>query len=356
MSNYIEYKDKMAFHPGYYIKEFIDETGLTQEEFAIRLGTTPKNISILVRGEQSISVDIATKLSRMLGTSVVYWLNIQNMYDSVLAEMNSDELLNDEKEIFKSIDYSYFRKYFGLPDLLRKTDEQIKELRTFLNVSSLTYFNQPNLEVSFRNASEQMTAANTIRANMMVQIASNLSLKDKTNKFNKKAFEEAADKAAELTCNHDSFDKTIKELFADAGVSFVIMPNLPGSKTNGATKKMGDFIMLMVNDRRLHADTFWFTLFHEIGHILNGDYGISFDKEIGDKELLADEYAKNKLIPSDSYERFISQGVFTRSSIVRFAHEINRAPGIIVGRLQHEKYIKENDPRYNSLRVKYKVL
>jgi len=356
MSNYIEYKDKIAFHPGYYIKEIIDDSGLTQEEFAYRLGTTPKNISILVRGDQSISVDIATKLSRMLGTSVVYWLNIQNMYDSVLAEMNSEELLNDEKEILRSVDYSYFRKYFGLPDLPRKTDEQIKELRMFLNVSSLTYFIEPNLEVSFRSANKQMTDANIIRANMMVQIASNLSLNEKINKFNKKKFEEAADKAVELTCNHDSFDKTIKKLFADAGVSFVIMPNLPGSKTNGATKKMGDYIMLMVNDRRLYADTFWFTLFHEVGHILNGDYGISFEEEKGEKEQRADNYAMNKLIPADSYARFINQRDFSRRSIVRFANEINRAPGIIVGRLQHEEYIKKNDPIYNSLRVKYKVL
>ena len=46
------------------------------------LGTTPKNISILIRGEQSLSIDIAMKLSRMLGTSVSYWLNLQNAYDA----------------------------------------------------------------------------------------------------------------------------------------------------------------------------------------------------------------------------------------------------------------------------------
>lgn len=34
MGNYIEYDDKMAFHPGYYIKEIVEESGLTQEDFA----------------------------------------------------------------------------------------------------------------------------------------------------------------------------------------------------------------------------------------------------------------------------------------------------------------------------------
>ena len=42
MSNYIEYNGKIAFHPGYYIKEIVEESGLTQEDFAKRLDTTPK--------------------------------------------------------------------------------------------------------------------------------------------------------------------------------------------------------------------------------------------------------------------------------------------------------------------------
>ena len=72
MSNYIEYNDEIAFHPGYYIKEIVDESGLTQEDFAKRLGTTPKNLSVLINGEQSLSIDIAAKLSRMLGKSKTF--------------------------------------------------------------------------------------------------------------------------------------------------------------------------------------------------------------------------------------------------------------------------------------------
>ena len=48
-----------------------------------------KNLSILVRGEQSLSIDIAMKLSRMLGTSVDYWLNLQKSYDALIAEFES---------------------------------------------------------------------------------------------------------------------------------------------------------------------------------------------------------------------------------------------------------------------------
>ena len=65
MSNYIKYNDEVAFHPGYYLKEIVEDSGLTQEDFARRLGTTPKNLSILIRGDQNLSIDIAGKLSRM---------------------------------------------------------------------------------------------------------------------------------------------------------------------------------------------------------------------------------------------------------------------------------------------------
>lgn len=92
MSEYIEYGNKVAFHPGYYIKEIIAESGLTQEDFAKRLDTTPKNLSILVRGEQSLSKDIAMKLSRLLGTSIGYWLNLQKTYDTLMAEFDSAQL------------------------------------------------------------------------------------------------------------------------------------------------------------------------------------------------------------------------------------------------------------------------
>ena len=134
MSNYIEYNDKIAFHPGYYIKEIIDDSGLTQEDFAKRLGTTPKNLSILIRGEQSLSIDIATKLSRLLGISLTYWLGLQQAYDEKIADFLSQEELKKEKEVFKQIDYKYFRENFRLPDFPRKVEEQIKALRELKDV------------------------------------------------------------------------------------------------------------------------------------------------------------------------------------------------------------------------------
>jgi addiction module HigA family antidote len=295
MSNYIEYKDTIAFHPGYYIKEIVDESGLTQEDFAKRLDTTPKNLSLLIRGEQSLSIDIAMKLSRMNGASVGYWLNLQNAYNTLVAEFKSEKELAEEKVVFKSLDYKYFRENYGLPSLSGKTDEQIKRVREFLNVATLKVLTKRDMAVSFRSFSEELSENEIIKANAMVQIAANKVLKVDAPKFNRKKLEKAVSYALTLTENSEDFYSQIYKAFLNSGVVFVILPNLPGSKINGATKKMGENIMLMVNDRRLNTDSFCFTLFHEIGHIMNGDYGISFEKETGEQESLADEYARECL-------------------------------------------------------------
>jgi len=355
MSNYIEYNDTIAFHPGYYIKEIVDESGLTQEDFAKRLDTTPKNLSLLIRGEQSLSIDIAMKLSRMLGTSVSYWLNLQNSYDALVAEFKSVNELAEERIVFESLDYKYFRDYYGLPNLPRKIDEQIKHVREFLNVATLKVFTKRDMAVSFRSSTEELPETSTIKANAMVQIATNIALKVDAPKYNKQKFEKAVSYALTLTENHDEFYPLIYKAFYDAGVVFVILPNLPGSKINGATKKVGDNIMLMVNDRRLNADSFWFTLFHEIGHVMNGDYGISFEKETGEQELQADTFAEDSLIPRDEYYDFINQNKFDLGAICSFAKQINRDPGIVLGRLQNDMKVDYNDWSLKSLRKKYRV-
>lgn len=355
MSNCIEYGDKIAFHPGYYIKEIVEGSGLTQEDFAKRLDTTPKNLSMLVRGEQNLSIDIAMKLSRMTGTSVNYWLNLQNAYDALTAEFNSEEELIKEREVFRFLEYKYFRDNYGLPDLSRKRDEQIKWVREFLRVATLSVFTRRDMAVSFRGAAGEMTEGNVVKANVMVQIAVNEALKEEAPKYNKKKFEESVKYALTLTGNHKDFYQLIRTAFREAGVIFIILPNISGSKINGATKKIGESIMLMVNDRRLNADTFWFTLFHEIGHIMNGDYGISFEKETGGREESADKYAEDSLIPPEKYQSFLLKKDFGLRAIEAFADQIGRDPGIVLGRLQNDGMVGFNDWTMNALRHKYKV-
>ena len=355
MSNYFEYNDKIVFHPGYYVKEIIEDSGVTQEDFAKRLDTTPKNLSLLVRGEQSLSIDMAIKLSRMLGTSIAYWLNLQNLYDTLYAESISENTLVREKEILAILDYRYFISNFGLPKHTGKINDRVVSLRQFLNVSSLTVLENNRLAVSFRTESTGVSDEDRIKANAMVQIATNKAISEKTCKFNKKKFNEAVNSILGLTREHEVFFGIAKKSFADAGVKLVAIPNISDSRINGATKKIGDSIMLMVNDRGSYGDSFWFTMFHEIGHIMNSDYGISLEFDDGIKESIADEYARNKLIPRDKYIEFVSKEDYSSRKIRKFANDIERDPGIVVGRLIHDGIVDAGNKEVNALRKKYKI-
>ena len=173
----------------------------------------------------------------------------------------------------------------------------------------------------------------------------------------KEKFEKAVDYALTLTTQHGDFYPLIRKVFEDAGVIFVILPNLPGSGINGATKKIGQNVMLMVNDRRFYSDTFWFTLFHEIGHIINGDYGITFENEHAGQEDAADKYAEDKLIPPGEYEAFVRMNEFSENAVRRFAERIDRDPGIVLGRLQNDQIVPfTNVALSKALKHKYKVI
>ena len=82
----VEYKDLIAFHPGQYLGELIEDYEMTQKEFAENLGVSPKTISKLVKGEESISNEIAQKLEKFTNISMITWLNLQNAYDEKMAE------------------------------------------------------------------------------------------------------------------------------------------------------------------------------------------------------------------------------------------------------------------------------
>ena len=83
----VEYKDLIAFHPGQYLGELIEDYEMTQKEFAERLGISEMKLGKLVNGEESISNDIARKLAKVTNISIITWLNLQNAYDVKVAEI-----------------------------------------------------------------------------------------------------------------------------------------------------------------------------------------------------------------------------------------------------------------------------
>ena len=110
MSKEVVYQELIAFHPGSYVEDIIDEMNITQAEFADRLGISAKTISKIVNGEENISKDIADKLSKVTGISIKTWLNLQTNYDLKVLEIKNKQN-SDEKDVLDMIDFSYFKKH-----------------------------------------------------------------------------------------------------------------------------------------------------------------------------------------------------------------------------------------------------
>lgn len=288
MNNYIEYNNKMAFHPGYYIQELVEDSSLTQEDFAKRLDTTPKNLSLLIRGEQNLSIDIAVKLARLFNNSIEFWLNLQATYDAALAEIKSSEELEKERQIFKFINYKYFVKYFDLPQNSKNIDLQIKTLRNFLQLSTLLLLTKKDLISKFRDSTDNLPLNQVIMANAMLQVGINQALQIEAVNFNKTKFKKSINFVDILYADNKLNFNLLKKEYADyydniddtllnSGVILTKIPAMPGTNFRSATKKLGSNIMLLINDTNTKSPNTLDTIFAEMTNIATGNYGITLN-------------------------------------------------------------------------------
>lgn len=291
MNNYIEYNNKMAFHPGYYIQELVEDSGLTQEDFAKRLDTTPKNLSLLIRGEQNLSIDIAVKLARLFNNSIEFWLDLQATYDAALAEIKSSEELEKERQIFKFINYKYFVKYFDLPQNSKNIDLQIKTLRNFLQLSTLLLLTKKDLISKFRDSTDNLPLNQVIMANAMLQVGINQALQIEAVNFNKTKFKKSINFVDILYADNKLNFNLLKKEYADyydniddtllnSGVILTKIPAMPGTNFRSATKKLGSNIMLLINDTNTKSANTLDTIFAEMTNIATGNYGITLNNLI----------------------------------------------------------------------------
>lgn len=185
MSNIIEYKDIMAFHPGYYVAEIIEDMEISQDEFATRLGTTGKTVSKLVRGQINLSNDLAKKLSVMLGTSVEIWLNLQSTYEKKIIEIECEKDFDEQKSIARLIDYAYFVKLAGIPET-KNIHEKVQNLCKYFMISDLRILREPDFLVNFRTGISTVEEKNIINSRAWIQTAMNISKEIVTKPFDAK--------------------------------------------------------------------------------------------------------------------------------------------------------------------------
>jgi len=361
--NRVEYKGIVAYHPGYYVRDMIDELDMTQEEISKRLDATPKHVSDLINGKSKLTEEFALKLATVFGTSTQLWLNLNARYIEKVLEIKKIQGLEVECEIAKQIDYSFFVD-LGLLPYKRKIEEKVEELLKYFKVATLKVLSRQDFLVQYKSAVENINDKNVINANAWIQSAMNIGWKIDTKPFDENRLKDSLVEIRTMTVKEpiDFVDK-LKNILAECGIALVFLPNLKNSGVNGAVKWLSnDKVLIALNDRRKHADFFWFALFHEIGHvfqkrkkllIVNDGSKLDYDNGelLAKLEKDANKFAQELLIKSTDYEEFINDDDFSARRVLMFSNYIGIHPGIVVGRLQRDRIIEFN--RLNDLRTKY---
>jgi HTH-type transcriptional regulator/antitoxin HigA len=271
--------------------------------------------------------------------------------------------MDEQIEVVDVIDYTYFVKNRLLPEVKSKV-EKVMQLCTFLKVSDLQILKRRDLLASFRTTVTSVTDKNVINANVWLQTALNKGLAMKVAPFDEKKLKAHIKEIRSMTLQEpNEFLPRLCEIFNECGVAFVLLPALKNCGINGVVKWYDDKVVLALNDRFKYADAFWFSLFHEIKHVFQkkktkviincNDDLLELDEEF---EKEADDFATETLIPKDDYNsyfddkgRYISKG-----DVERFAKYVGIHPGIVVGRLQHDKRIAHSSMM--DLRQKYTIV
>lgn len=339
-----QYHPQIAFHPGETLAEKLEELGMGPKEFAIRTGKPEKTVIAILKGKSSITPEMAVQFEHVLKIPAHFWLNMQRNYDEYIAREERQELLAESTDWARNFPIADMVKKGWLP---AKTtiQEKTAELLAFFGFSSHNawedyYFNQ-QLKVAFRISLAHTKEPYAISAWLRKGELQAAELP--TKPYVEKDFKEALPEIKSIMAKHpDNFFKQLQQVCLEAGVKVVHTPCINKAPINGSTRWINDTPLIQLTGRYKRNDSFWFTFFHEAGHILlhgkkdifleDVDYS---DKDI-EKEKEADNFAIKWTLSKEEQEEILKRFRITEDDVIEFAKKFNTHPAIIIGRLQHE--------------------
>lgn len=346
-------------HPGEVLQEKLNDYGMSRKELAIRTGVTEKHICTVINGNKGISVAFARKLGYVFGDASE-WMKLQSEYDAKQIEIQeTNNITKEEMNLLKPlheivsyfIECGYIRNDCG-------DASKVMQLRDFLQISDLTLI--PNITY---NAAYRAQLTENVKVDPYVLFAWQRLCEKQTENIclnkalDKELLRNNVERIKSLMFNGISKGvQEIQNILAECGIAFQVVKNFRGAPVQGFIKETSDKrIILCLTIRGKRADRFWFTLFHEIAHILNGDYKnrfVDFDSVQNEKEHAADLFASNTLISPDVYHEFVlSDDCTSWDKIEDFAKKVGVKPFIVLGRLQNDGILDWSD--YSNKVVKY---
>ncbi len=341
--------EKKMVNPGERLLSEITKQGMKQSELAIRTGTSPKHISTIISGTKEISASFARNLDIALGVESGTWANIKAQYDAYLADLEEKNGITDEETaIYKKmkdiVDYflsvNIMHNNCGIP-------EKIIQLRKLLCVTNLTVIPKITYNAAYRAQVTTNTAVDPYILFAWQRLCEIQTSDAKiNNSFDSKKLSDSIPeiKKQMFEIDPNTMIKNLKSIFAKCGIAFEVVHHFRGAPVQGFIKESDNGrVILCVTIRGKSADRFWFSLFHEVGHLLNGDLStrfIDFNTVKSEMEDNADAFARDTLIDPDHYKKMLRSGdLHDLDYIKQFAKHEGVPYWIVIGRLHSDEWL-----------------
>lgn len=339
--------------PGELLAETLETANLTQAELARRMNRPAQAINEIVRGTKEITAETAIQLERVLGVPAHIWLGLEAEYQHTKARLDDRKRLQTEAKLAARYPCAVMRR-LGWLRKARDPVSQVEALLDFFGVSTLEAV--VDAEAVYRVSRSHQAEPEALAAWLRKGLLDAQQIK--TAPFNEQGLRDLLPELRSLTkAKPEVFLPRVKRDLAACGIALVLLPHLPKTYAHGATRwATPEKAIVQLSLRGSWADIFWFTLCHELGHVLNhGRRGVFIQWDKGDKderEQEADVFAAEVLIPQEAYEGFLRRfPILSAASIMAFADQQSIAPGIVVGRLKHDEKLTHAD--LNGLRTRY---
>lgn len=345
---------RSVLHPGETVVDYLEAHEWSQSDLARRAGLTPKTISEICNGKAPISPTTALSLEKVFGRPAHFWLNLQRRFDEAQARAKEQERSAQWKTWATSFPLHEMKKrgWFahGLPH-----GKEVPTLLGFLGVSSPKSWDQVwgAAAVSYRQTRKFAKSVEAISA--WVRATELQADEINVSEFSRERLVAAIEPLRRLTrMPIDLIEDPARQLCSNAGVALVWIPELPHTGISGCARWLSPTkAMIALTMRYKWHDQLWFTFFHEVAHVLFHLSKTSFvidnpegelddgvvDPEMQKFEDEANRFAADTLIPPAELSAFIKVRDFGNDAIHHFAERIGVGPGIVVGRLQHEKLL-----------------
>jgi addiction module HigA family antidote len=345
------YEPDYAVPPGYTLEDTIEFQGLTQAELAERTGLSAKTVNRIIQGIDPITQETALKLEQVTGISARTWNLLEADYREQLERLAFRKRLAPYVGWLKELPVKELVARGVLPDVLDKL-VLLEYAVKFFGVNSPDEWRKVWTSPAAAYRKSPAFQAHPGAMASWLRLGELEARKVQCKPFDRERLKQALARIRTLTVEPPpTFIPRMVEECREAGVAVVLTRELKGAPVSGAARWLtSQKALIQLSLRGKCNDRFWFTFFHEAGHLLqHGKKEVFIDDEQSDAEpeKAADRFASQTLIPRDREARL--RTLRRREEIVAFAAEVGVAPGIVLGRLQREGLLPYN--RFNDLKV-----